>query len=652
MQADQETKLKSGWKDYQKALKLYQSKRYPAALKAFEQFRRQYRESPYLANVAYLSAEAEYNLVKEDPFPNFEKALAAYQFAMRMYPGSQFYDHALFKAATIFEGMGYTLEARTLYERGLAGKKESRYTLAREAGKAYMLVREDKLEDAYQSFQIILRRAPQNPRAKTGLFQIAQRYYEKRNYAQALKIFEDVIRRWPEELSEQPEINYYVGEIYFNRKKFQEARRYYFNLVNLAPESARAHQGLNRIGDSYLLEDNGMAALTVFHRSSQFQAPSAEAQYAQIRLADIGIRYPTLRVKDLMLDAEPYYHPYQTYQQIRDNPLSREILAEATFSLGSAYYREQNYLKAIEQFKRLIPLDPESKFHRWSRNFIKQSMIHLIDQYSRQKGHLPLLYAYADYLQLGIGELDHLQSQLQIGESYQAIGLNSEALKFFEKVKFADTNRAYTGRLFLNLGQLHLSENKFKEAERVAKTFISNYAGNPRLPEARIILARAHQGQQRYDQSLAILSGLLDSPKIEKARIHSLMAEIWFAKGDLRNAGRAYRKTLDAYDRSIRHPPEYVQDAYYKLGMVLYMQGQHTRSLDALLAGRKLFPDHELRSWGDYLIVDNLDRLNKKDRAETELKNMVAQNRDGLILKAAESHLKVLDWEKRLKELL
>ena len=61
-----------------------------------------------------------------------------------------------------------------------------------------------------------------------------------------------------------------------------------------------------------------------------------------------------------------------------------------------------------------------------------------------------LLYAYADYLTLGIGELNRVQTQLQIGESYKAIGLNSEALKFFEKVKFADVNGAYTGRLFLD----------------------------------------------------------------------------------------------------------------------------------------------------------------------------------------------------------
>ena len=130
------------------------------------------------------------------------------------------------------------------------------------------------------------------------------------------------------------------------------------------------------------------------------------------------------------------------------------------------------------------------------------------------------------------------------------------------------------------------------------------------------------------------------------------MAETWFAREDLRNAARAYRKAIDSYDRSIRNPPDYVQSAYYKLGMVLSMQGQTEQSLDALMAGRKLFPEHRLRSWADYLIVANLDRLQKKQQAESELKTLVAKNRNDLLQKAAQSHLKVIDWEKRLKDLL
>jgi tetratricopeptide (TPR) repeat protein len=539
-----------------------------------------------------------------------------------------------------------------MYAKGAQKDKSSRYNTARETGLGLMLIEEDKLEEAYKTFQVLLRRSPQNADAKKGLFRIAQRYYEAQDHKKALKIYEDVIKRWPDELNEQPEVNFYIGEIYFNRKQYAQARRFYFNLVNLAPQSSNAHKGLNRIGDTYLLENDGMPALTVFNKSYGLNADSAESQYAQIRLADVGIRFPALPVKDLVFQVSPYYHPYRTYEEVTKNPKSTDILAEATFSRGSAYYREQRYLEAIEEFKRLLPFETDSKFHRWAKKYLQLSMVQLIDQYAKQNGYLPVLYAYADYLNLGIGELNRVQTQLQIGESYKAIGLNSEALKFFEKVKSADVNGAYTDRLFLDLGEIHLNENHFKEAERVAQTFINTYKDSPRLAEAKIILARAYLGQKQYDPAIEIFNQLLDSKNVEAAKIHYLIAETWFAREDLRNAARAYRKAIDSYDRTIRNPPDYVESAYYKLGMTLYMQGQTAKSLDALMAGRKLFPDHRLRNWADYLIIDNLDRLHKKDQAESELQTLVAESRDDLLQKAAQSHLKVIGWEKRLKELL
>ncbi len=652
IQTDSEQTLKSGQEDYRTALKLFQSKNYAEALEAFQQFRQKYRESHFLANVTYMIAETHHNLAKQDPYPNYEEALAAYQYAMRTYPDSQFYDHALFKTAAIYEQMDYTLEARTMYEKGAQKDTSSRYSTARETGLGLMLIEEDKLDQAYKTFQKLLRKSPQNSDAKQGLFRIAQRYYEAHDFQKALKIFEDVIKRWPDELNEQPEVNFTLGEIYFNRKQYAQARKYYFNLVNLAPEDPNAHRGLNRIGDTYLLENNGMPAVTVFNKSYNINPDSAESQYAKIRLADVGIRFPALPVKNLVFEVSPYYHPYRTYEEVTKHPRSRDILAEATFSRGSAYYREQRYLEAIEQFKLLLPFEKDSRYHQSARKYLQLSMVQLIDQYAKQNGHLPVLYAYADYLNLGIGELNRVQTQLQIGESYKAIGLNSEALKFFEKVKFADVNGAYTDRLFLDLGEINLSENRFQEAERVARTFINTYKNSPRLPEAKIILARSYLGQNQFDQSIKVFNELLESKSVEAAKIHYLMAETWFAREDLRNAARAYRNTLDSYDRTIRNPPDYVQSAYYKLGMVLSMQGQTEKSLDALMAGRKLFPDHRLKDWADYLIASNLDRLQKKDEAETELKTLVAENPDDLLQKAAQSHLKVMDWEKRLKDLL
>ena len=288
-----------------------------------------------------------------------------------------------------------------------------------------------------------------------------------------------------------------------------------------------------------------------------------------------------------------------------------------------------------------------------ARNFIRLSVVSLIDQYAKQQGHLPTLYAYGDYVGLGIGDLQNIKTRLQIGESYMAIGIHSEALRFFETVKLNDPNGAYTDRLFLNLGQIHLNENKFKEAARVAKTFLNAFAKSPRAPEALLILADAYRGQKRFEDAVRTYNTILADHDFKKSQVHYRIAETRFAENKLRQSVLAYRKAIDTYDRKIRNLPEFIQAAYYKLGILLHMQGNYKGSLDALQAGRKLFPGHPLRAWADFLIADNLDRLNRKDDAFQEWNQLAKSDPpENLIQQAAKSRLKVIDWEKRLKELL
>ena len=86
LQSMEESKDRNGWEDYQKALKAYQSQDYPLAIKAFKQFGKTYPESKFLGQIAFLTAEAEYNIAFSEAIPDYEKALDAYKFAMRQYP--------------------------------------------------------------------------------------------------------------------------------------------------------------------------------------------------------------------------------------------------------------------------------------------------------------------------------------------------------------------------------------------------------------------------------------------------------------------------------------------------------------------------------------------------------------------------------------
>lgn len=254
---------------------------------------------------------------------------------------------------------------------------------------------------------------------------------------------------------------------------------------------------------------------------------------------------------------------------------------------------------------------------------------------------------------LGLGDIETLSTLLQIGESYQAIGMQAEALRFYEKVKLQDISRVYRDRLFLNLGRIQLDNNKFKEAEVVALTFLNNYPISPHVPESLKVLAGAYKGQKKYDDAHATYQRLLAHRDADKAETHYLIAETWFEQDNLDKAIREYLLTVDTFDRRIRNVPEYVSNAYYRIGISFHAREQFEPALEALNAARELFPNHTLRSWADYLIADCHERMKDQGQAVDTLRAMIQSGEESdLVRQAAESRLKVLDWEKRFKELL
>jgi tetratricopeptide (TPR) repeat protein len=667
---DDQEKEKNGWEDYQKGLKEFQSQNYPNASKALKTFTENYPESKYLGQTLYLRAEAEYRKTFKELNPNYDRALAAFQSAMRKDPKSKFYDHALLKVATIYDDIGYRLEARTLYNQGVKKRKNSLYNETRKNSLAAMLMKEERFKEAFDAFQRILKSSPKNLDAKAGIFAIADRFYEKNEFDQALEIYETGAKRWPSELNEKPEINFNMAEIYFSQEQYNKARKHFFNLLNLAPSSTNAHKALNRIGDTYMLKGNYQNALAVFDESSKKQAlqvdeegkpvldeeenlimeDSADTQYGRIRMADIGIRSPRLKVNDIVFDVSYYYKPFPTYEKIFQEAKNVEILAEVTLSRGIAYLMEQNYLKAIEEFKKLFPLGPESRFSQEAERFIKQALIALVDKYSMQKGMLPILYSYSDFVSLPVRNIKNAKTLLQVGEAYQAIGMYPEAVKFYEKVKALDSENSFRDRIFLNLGKIHLEEKNFDEAIMVGRAFIKNFPRSKRLLEAKKLLAQAHKGNGNFLGALAMFDDLLTLSK-NKAEIHYLVAEVKTEMKKYTEAAQFYQNAIAEYDRKERVIPDYIQKSYYHLGTSLFRMNRFKAAIEAFNSAKELFPDNPLSNWADYLLIESYEQQGDPDKSKDGINRLVkAESADPILKRAAQSRANIQEWEKQLKE--
>lgn len=650
---DAEEKLKGGWDDYVEALKMFQQQKYLEALYKFYEFQKKYKQSRFLESIAYLAGEGEFRIAFRDKHPNYERALGAYKYALREFPDSRFREHALVKAGFIYDEMNLLMEARSVYEHLLKENPKILYGAYLKTRLALLLIKQNHYEDAYANLISLLKDNPKDNEAREGVFKIAKWYYDQSRFAEALKVYEDAAVRWPRQLTEDPDINFYIAEMYYKNKDYANARKYYFELINLAPDSQQAYKAISRVGDTYFTEGNDFASLTVFDEAAKRKEGGREIQYAKIRLADIGVRNPNLPIKDIVFDVGPYFEPFKTYDKILNEAVDKEIMAETFLSKGIAYLRGQRFLDAMEQFKFLLAMKPEKRLAQEGTKFLTQTLILLVDKYSSQEGHLPILYAYGDYLGMSLGDIDNVKTILQVGESYQAIGMYQEAAQHYEKVKRLDTRKTYSDRIFLNLGKISLEDKKFKDADSVARIFLNKYPHSNMTTDALKLQAGALAGQERFEDAIAVYKDMLERGLGTQAETHYRMGQLYSKMNKLAEAVDAYQQTIDTFDRGAKVRPDYVASAYYQQGIALYNNKEFPKAVESLDRARQIYPEHPIREWADLLIAQSYNQMQNPGQAVAEftgLKNSGAA--DDLVKQAADSRLKMLEWEKQFKDLL
>jgi len=678
---DEEEKKEHGWAMYQEALQHFQQRKFedykvteegeldpetgepaeieidkPGALSLFRSFAKNFPNSPLLPNILYLLAEAEFEkawkstISRKGGTPPFEPALAAYKNAMRKFPDSRYYEHALYKTGLIYNDLGYVLEARTVFEEAIKRNPKSLYNVARKTSLANMLLDGERYDDAYDAFQLILKKSPKNAEGQLAIIKIANQYFDQKDFARALKIYKEAERRWPSLVNNTPTIFNNMAEIYFQQQNYPKAKKAYFETINLDPSSEKAHSALNRIGDIYLLQGKEMNALAVYDQSAKIDPENRESQYGRIRVADIGVRNPRLPVNSAVLDSNSYFEPLKTYNEIFESAKDLDILAEVTLSKGIALLKEQNYLKAIQEFKKLLPLGGESKFSRDAAKYIHQALVFLVDGYAKQGGVVPILYSYTDYASLAIGKVQNLKTLLQIGEAYQSVGMLPEAVRFYEKVKQLDTRKSYNDRIFLNLGQVHYDKKSYGEAELVARSFLKTFPRSSKVREAMKLLANSFNGNKKYDEALKTYQDILKKFPEDPSEIHYLIAKVEGRRDRTPEAIAAYKKSLDTFVSTQKLVPSYIRDSHYKLGNSLYQSGKFAESIDALSTAIKLFPDHQDKSWSELILADALKKIENDKQATDQLNQLIkSKSGDDLMKKAAELQLKVMEWEKEVE---
>ncbi|MFV1952061.1 MAG: tetratricopeptide repeat protein [Nitrospinota bacterium] len=647
----------SGVKDeerdmYRNCLKLFQEKRYGDAKSGLQSFMDKYQESKFAGDAAFLIGDSYYNIARKTG--EYLPAVKAYKSAMRRYQDSDKIDLALYRMGRSYRKMKLITEAKASYEEILDSYPKGKFASRARLNKADILLEEKKFKMAYRELKKIVSLYPFSRIAGDATFKIANSLYKSNDFISAELIYEEANKRWPTYPKAHPEVMFNMGQIYFKNGRLGKARNIFFVLINLYPVSDISRKALMVTGDIYSMEGMEKESLKVYSEAILRGPNSDEAYYGKIRMADMGMEKPDIKVTDIIFDYTPYYSPMDTYKEIAERKPS-DLTGEALLKKGIALSKQKRYTEAIQVFRDVVTGYPDTRFSKEGIFSLQKTFYKLVDTYHSQEGFLPVLLAYHKNLEPYLRDITDVESLFQIGESYQKIGLYDAAIDRYRRAMALDLKGVYSDRLVFKTGESYLLQENYTDAERVLKEFFKRFSKSSYLPHARLSLGDTFYRQARFKEAAGEYRTLINTyPKDQK------ISEIYYYLGNSYKKSNKFDMAIDAYKKSIssftaatfrgKKAPDYISDSYFEIGDCLYKDKKYPAAIEAFQRAIKLYPEDERYTWALYFIGDSYRRLKKKDNAIAVFSDIVKDFKGELIGEIADRDIKSIKWEEKYKE--
>ena len=438
---------------------------------------------------------------------------------------------------------------------------------------------------------------PESPLFYEAKLYIAKCYYYKEDYARAISAFTESKRDEAED-NVLSEVYYWLGAACFKRKDFDEAKSYTQKVINDYPDFKFIWEAQYLLGICNLELGQETQAQEAFNRIMEEcpQEVVASKAYSQIlsfylkkkecsriiSLAELYLRrFPagSLKARAFFYLGESYYaigewgKALKNYQNaLRNNPdfelkdliyhglgftyIEKKNKIEAKsnidkirdkelrlFSQGIYYFKNQDYIQALEVFNIFIRNYSQSKFlieaylnkadlfYEMGRLNDSISVYEYIisnfeiSQYRDifNKAHYGLAWCYLKNakfkkaidefkytLEYASNPIVRASSQIQIADTYQESEKYTEALDIYNGILKNQPNTVYADYIQFQIGMCFLKKKELDKAFLVLKNLKSSFPSSRLIPQVQYYLAVGYFSRGDYVEARRLLSEFQD----------------------------------------------------------------------------------------------------------------------------------------------
>ncbi len=524
---------------------------------AIAAFKRLTTEAPDTATAPFAQYHLGYALLDAD---RIEDAAAAFTAAAN----AESADDALrmesrFRAAELYDKLGWTAAALGAYEQLRSVFPDSEYARRADYGYAWALYHDGRYDDALVLLERLLEEG-RDPRHAAGLtYLVGNCYYQQRRYEDAVRIYDRVRTEYPDSdfaargLYKTAWAHHITGassaareaaaaflELYHDTDQAGDARYLLGVILVVDGDYEEALEQFLLVAEDYPDSEFGADAL---FKAGECQTQLGLRNEAARTFEAFARRYPDnplteqamLRSGDARFTAADFEEALENYMRILDDPPGDEHIVEETlYRTAVTYHNMKAFDDSAAMFQRLIEAFPESAYA------------------------LEAQFRIAEY------ELREREDPLQ-------------AIVAYEKVLNSPGAEAFAVRALQGLAAARYEQKDYEQAAEQLLQLVRDHPGEALSAEAYMWSAQWLRDAERWDDAAAMYEAMLTHYPDHEER-----GGLWFFLGECREHAGVPDKAIAAYKEALDYAADSARAATieYRLGTL----HQQQEALDEALA--------------------------------------------------------------------
>jgi len=384
---------------------------------------------------------------------NFENAVDVYDRILEEYPDSPYTDYVQYRQGIALLKMEKTEAATLSFQTLQANFPESKYLNDVFYYLAVTYFKKGSWRMAQEHIEEFMKDLPMNHEflAEARYIQ-ALSTFNLEEYKPALKMFQKIIKNHPEQISMIKNAEMSIAKCFYKINNIGEAVKRFKILAIKYPRSEIAHEALIWLGDHFLGRSDFDKA-TAYYQQFLVNFPGSDKR--DVIFYELGQAYQA---------REKYDQAIGAFKSVSSH--DSKLYAKARLAIANIFSREFDSFAAIETYENVVESSPE---------FRRDARWKLAEVYKKSEEYPKAIESYRSALKAdqGLSELTDAQLQFHIGDLYEFMNQNEQAVEAYFKIPYLYAkDTAWTVKAYLRIARIFEDEDKWEESKAIYQKII------------------------------------------------------------------------------------------------------------------------------------------------------------------------------------